>query len=292
MSAHRSVLYQNFGCKIDYTGGMKTDKNFKPNPLLGQHFISDNSVLNILSRTVEKDSTVIEIGAGTGRLTEVLSQNAKKVIATEIDKRFEKPLEELAKKHNNVEVLFGDALSGILDGVIKKESGKNVWIVSNLPYHITEPFINKIVRFPKIKMILMVGKKFGIQSQLKNPEDPNYSELSFVCNAFFNISKIAEVTKEAFWPVPGTDSIILKFSPKAQISVNQKLILSQKYGGMIKNVLMKVFDKNITKNEARRKVRAIGLPDEILNKSFSQLNNNEVKVLAKFLDSMEPLLSS
>lgn len=271
---------------------MKTDKNFIPYPLLGQHFIINDSFPKLMADNLPAGVTVIEIGPGMGQLTEVLCKKTEKVIAIEIDKRFQKLLTTLKGKYKNLEIVFGDALSGTLDEIIKKNKGKNIWIVSNLPYHITEPFINKVVRFPKIKMILTVGKKSGIQSQIKDPNNVNFSELSFVCNAFFDITKIADVPKEVFWPAPDTNSVILKFLPKIQTSINQKLILSQKYGGLIKNVLMKIFSKNMTKNEARSKVKSLSLPDEVLRKSFSQLNNSEVQMLAKSLDSTEPLLSS
>ena len=268
------------------------DKKFEfaPNLALGQHFIANDAMISKMTKFVGRNSVVIEIGPGFGKLTEALSLKAKKIYAVEIDKRFTRNLNQIVKKHNNIKLIFGDATTNILDK-IPEINNKNVIIVSNLPYHITEPIITKMVKYRNLNLVLMVGKKFGLQAQVEDPENPNYNELSFICQSFYKIEKIADVPRVSFLPVPNTDSIILKLTPK-EIDpkdnlydyIVQNLVLAQKYGGQIKNILMKIFilasDKTLTKNQAREKVEKLNLKNEILSKSFAQLNNKEIQSLA------------
>ncbi len=279
------------------------NRNFKPNLMLGQHFMIDQAAINKMVQTINKNTVVIEIGPGFGQLTSALAVKAGKVIAIEIDNRFRKSLLQIKKKHKNVEIIFGDALLGFFDTLVSKEvkSHKPVRIVSNLPYHVTEPFIKKIVNLTGIRLILTVGKKSGYQLQLTDPSDLNFTQLSYVCRSFYTVKKIADLPKEAFWPVPKTDSVILELIPKKVNSrenvddfIGQKIIHGQKHGALIKNVLMSAFINlkelggvAITKNQSRAIVNSLDVSDELLNKSFSQLDNNEVRVLATSITKVE-----
>lgn len=271
-----------------------------PNSLLGQHFLIDNYYLDIISRDVLRDSIVIEIGPGLGQLTKVLSHKARKVIVIEIDNKFFLPLKQIFKDSKNVEIIIGDALSSILDTIISKESklNNNIEIISNIPYHITEPLITKLA-FLNIKCILMVGKTFAYQAQISNPNEKDFSGLSYICSSFFNVKRIVDVPRESFWPIPRTDSAILEFNPRKikmpehlSFYLGQNLILKQKHGGLIKNVLIEIFielgktiiNQNLTKNQARVIVSNLNIPSELINKPFSQLNNKEIKTLATLLE--------
>lgn len=270
-----------------------------PDLNLGQHYMVSLEVLNLIAKQVPENSVVIEVGAGTGNLTEVLAQKARRVIAIEIDEGLKFELVKKKQKQRNIEVVIENVLSGEVDSLIRKESKSKykTLIVSNLPYHITEPFVTKSARWG-LKMVLTVGKKFGIQSRITDPSDPAFSELSFITHAFFTVKQIALVPKSAFSPAPGTDSVILEFTPKKlPLSVAdftaQHLVKGQKYGGLIKNALMEAFiafeksGKNeLTKNESRARVAGLGLTDLVLQKPFAQLSNEDVKALASSLRSL------
>lgn len=257
-----------------------------PNPNLGQHFLIDRKVLAIMTRGVTNRNEITEIGAGSGILTEALAKKAKTVKAFEIDTRFEKSLRQLQKKYKNIKIIFGDAT--------KTKFDKNVFIISNLPYHITEPFLNNIIHFKVSKMRLMVGDKFGRIAQTSDPKDPNFSELSLLCKSFFAVKEIAKVSKNSFNPKPRTDAVILEFIPKKVDPdkdradfIGQRLIFSQKKGSKLKNFLMNALilsDKRLTKNQARQSVKKLDIAGEILEKSFAQLNNEEIRNLAQALE--------
>lgn len=251
------------------------------NPDLGQHFINNPKILGIMASPVNRNDSVIEIGSGLGSLTTLLAKKAKKVIAIEIDKKFEPALKKLQKEYKNIEVIIGNALD--------QNFSKGTFIISNLPYNITEPFLNKLASYKNLKARIMVGQKFATHALISDPADLNFTELSFLCNSFFNVSEIAKVPKDLFNPKPKTDSVILDLIPKRGNSIAQNLFLSQTKGSKLKNFLMNGFillNKKITKNEARKSVQNLNLTPEVLEKSFAQLNNEEVRLLATKLQAI------
>jgi len=120
--------------------------SFRPSKKLGQHFISDRSILDRIAQAAElaAEDTVLEIGSGTGSLTRSLAVRCRRVIAVEIDRRLCEVLKEAVASYSNVEVVEGDILKidlrglGVLNHKIK--------VVGNLPYYITTPIIMKLIR--------------------------------------------------------------------------------------------------------------------------------------------------
>jgi 16S rRNA (adenine1518-N6/adenine1519-N6)-dimethyltransferase len=249
------------------------------NTKIGQHFLKNEGLLSLIVDQIPYDSKVLEIGAGPGQLTEKLAQRVTEVHAVEIDTKFMPILEKLEKKYQNLNVIFGN--------VLKLDFGeyKNCWIVGNLPYHIIEPLISKIIRVPITGAIFLVGKTFANLNK--------FGKLSLEVNTFFESKLLAKVSKDNFYPKPRTESAILMFKPLGEeIYKNDKkmflirqLFLTSGKSPLLKNVLMNSlvnFNKS-TKNEARAMVAEYKLSETMLNKSFEQLNNEEYLKLYKVL---------
>lgn len=171
---------------------------------LGQHFLTDKK---ILEREVEyaelsKNDIVLEIGAGDGRLTELLAEKAK-VIAIEKDRR----LIEILKKKNlrNVKIIQADAL--------KIDFPKFNKIVSNLPYQISSPITFKFFEYKWDLAILTYQKEFG-ERFIAKPGEKNYSRLTVAVNYYCKPEILEKVPKEKFYPKPKIDSVIVKLTPK------------------------------------------------------------------------------
>lgn len=218
------------------------------NEKLGQHFLIDDEALNLLAQNVNPGSTVIEIGPGVGQLTDVLARNAGKVIAIEIDRRYQAVLDQTVKDHPNVEVIFGDALAVRFEDFFpkkKKDNGEQLQIVASLPYHITEPFLHKIVGLPFESVSLMVGQRLAKAAQATNEDSPYFAQLSVLTQTFFDIEILAEVEREKFFPVPRTDSAIIKLVPKEESEFRsnkrnfllRRLFLTARRSPLIKNAL-------------------------------------------------------
>ncbi|MBI2023247.1 methyltransferase domain-containing protein [Candidatus Giovannonibacteria bacterium] len=111
----------------------------KPNKRLGQHFLKNAKILEEIADSAEltKSDTVLEVGPGTGTLTEVLAVGTKKVIAVEKDRNLIPILREKFKNTKNVEIIEGDILklTSPLAPLLTKERGFKV--VANIPYYIT-----------------------------------------------------------------------------------------------------------------------------------------------------------
>lgn len=279
----------------------------EPNQDLGQHFLIDGPTLRLIGSQALPESTVIEIGPGLGQLTEILAQHANQVIAVELDRRFTLVLKHVQKKYPNLQVVFGDALKIDLQQMVHlaQKEGRPVQIISNLPYHITEPFLNRTSQLPISDMTLLVGRRFARSALAETADDPNYSSLSLLTQAFFAVEHLVEVPKTAFVPEPRTPSDVLKFTPRRTLSealtrlqyLEQQLILTQTKGAKVKNVLKESlinFGRDsstqlrdiTTQRQARSVISSLALPETILTKPFSQLNNQEILTLTKQLQNL------
>ena len=119
-------------------------KNFVFKKKYGQNFLSDKNLLKAICTDagVDKASEVLEIGAGAGSLTEVLSEFAKKVVSFEIDKDLQEQL--LGLGLSNVEFVFEDFMKKSMEDV-EKLFESEFKVVANLPYYITTPIIFKLL---------------------------------------------------------------------------------------------------------------------------------------------------
>jgi 16S rRNA (adenine1518-N6/adenine1519-N6)-dimethyltransferase len=167
--------------------------------MLSQNFLIDKRVLarEVDYANVNKKDTVLEIGAGTGNLTSLLAEKAKKVIAVEID-------ELVAKKipiKNNIELVIGDFLKVGLPKFDK--------VVSNIPYHISSPITFKLFEFDWSVAVICYQKEFA-QRFFAKPCESDYSRLTVDVNYFCEPEMLEIVPKNLFRPIPEVDSMIVK----------------------------------------------------------------------------------
>jgi len=175
---------------------------------LGQIFLTD---INTAKREVEyaeiaKEDTVLEVGPGKGVLTKLLAENAKKVIAVEIDTKLVESLKSILP--SNVELINEDILKIDLEELPKFDK-----IVSNLPYQISSPFIFKMFEYNFDLAVLILQKEFA-QRLVAEPGSKDYSRIS-VSVFYKSYSELLEtVPKGRFNPIPRVDSAIIKILPR------------------------------------------------------------------------------
>ena len=186
---------------------MKEDFVFKKK--FGQNFISDKNLLNAIATDAEvsSDSQVLEIGAGAGSLTTVLSENAKKVVSFEIDKDLQQHLLDL--KLQNVEFVFGDFMDCDLKDVEAKFDG-DYKVVANLPYYITTPIIFKFLEnSTKLDSLTIMVQKEVAERVCAGVGGKDYGILTVMTN-FYGTPKITRIIKrQMFYPAPNVDSALL-----------------------------------------------------------------------------------
>lgn len=218
----------------------------RPDENLGQHFLVDQASIDLLAQAVNPGNTVIEIGAGLGQLTEALAQKAAKVISVEIDRRYEPVLKQITRQYTNVEIIFDNALALKFENFFpKREKDTGVQIVASLPFHITEPFMHKIAVLPIESATLAVGERLRYAIQAPDEESRAFGQLTLLAQTFFDIDVIATIDKRKFFPVPRTDSAIIRLTPKEEYEFRsdkrnfllRRLFVTAKRSPLVKNAL-------------------------------------------------------
>lgn len=173
----------------------------------GQNFLIDQSVVEkiVVAAEIQKGEHVLEIGPGTGALTQALVDAGARVTAIELDHDLIAPLQE--KFGDQIELVEGDVLDASLTQQLEDGSFK---LIANIPYNITSPIIERFLAHkprPSV-MILMVQKEVADRILAKPGE---MSLLSVVCQLYADCSRVTNVKAGAFRPIPKVDSAVVKF---------------------------------------------------------------------------------
>ena len=202
-------------------------EDFRFKKSFGQNFINDKNIINkiIECSDIKENSLVIEIGPGSGNLTKELSRVARNVLAYEIDERLEDILDENLLGCNNVKILFQDFLQADLNNDIKEYNYDHLYLTANIPYYITTPIIEKIIR-SKInfdKITLMMQKEVGERFSAK-PGNKAYGSITVFLNYYFDIKKEFVVSRNLFTPKPNVDSVVVTLTMKnGRVANNEDL---------------------------------------------------------------------
>ena len=179
-----------------------------PKKSLGQNFMHDPNTLEKIVSTAElmPEDTVVEVGPGTGLLTERLAQVAKHVVTVEVDERLEPILEENLQDYENVYIVYEDILD---TDVLKLVGPKDFVVVANVPYYITSKILRHFLepyRRPK-RMVLTM--QMEVAQRLN--ATPNEMSLLAVSVQFYGVPKIvSRLNPAVFWPRPDVDSAIVR----------------------------------------------------------------------------------
>ncbi len=188
---------------------------FVPKKSLGQNFLNDNKLIRIIvdSGSIDFKDLILEVGAGTGNLTEkILEKSPKKIIVIEKDKRLALHLNER----------FGDKINIINEDMIKfnyeKYCNKKLIIFGNLPYNISTQILAKWIRIKNLhffcKRFILMFQKEVADRIIAETNTKNYGRLSILSNWKMNIDKIIDIEPESFKPTPKVKSTLLVFTPK------------------------------------------------------------------------------
>lgn len=190
------------------------DFNYKKS--LGQNFLKDNNIINKISDSINPspNDLIVEIGPGAGALTKKLIDKKCDVICFEIDTRLEPILKSI--ESDNLKIIFDDFLKVNLNDYIDLNKYNNIHFVGNLPYYITTAIINKIVNESNpYEITIMVQKEVGNRFIAK-PNTKEYNSLSVFLQYNFSISKLTDVSKHCFEPVPKVESVVIKLKSNKQ----------------------------------------------------------------------------
>lgn len=182
----------------------------------GQNFLIDPHVLEriVAAAEITKDDFVLEIGPGIGTMTQYLCENAREVMAVEIDQNLIPILQETLAGYDNVNVVNADILKLDIAGVAEKyNGGKPIKVVANLPYYITTPIIMELFEshVPLESITVMVQKEVADRMQA-GPGTKDYGALSLAVQYYSAAEIVANVPANCFMPRPKVGSAVIRLT--------------------------------------------------------------------------------
>ena len=180
-----------------------------PKKKYSQNFLTDYQVVvdSVDSLSLKEDDVVIEIGPGLGALTQELVNRGNQVYAFEIDSDMYFHLKEVFANYSNFHLENIDFMKADLSLF----ENQNVKFISNVPYNLTTPIIEKIVTSSlNVKTFeFMVQKEVYDRIKAKRGSK-DYAPLNIFIEYVGKLSLVKKVTKDKFIPAPNVDSVVLK----------------------------------------------------------------------------------
>lgn len=257
--------------------------NFNFQKKFGQNFLIDANILeNIISAAdIKKEDCVLEIGPGIGTMTQYLCENAREVVAVEIDKKLIPILQEdTLSSYNNVTIINEDILKVDINAIVQeKNAGKSIKVVANLPYYITTPIIMGLFEshVPLESITIMVQKEVAQRMQV-GPGTKDYGALSLAVQYYAEPKMMMSVPAGCFMPRPNVDSAVIKLTrhgkPPVQVK-DEKLMFdiiraafNQRRKTLV-NSLNNAAGLNFSKDSVLAALDAMGLPVTIRGEALT-----------------------
>lgn len=181
----------------------------RPKKHLGQHFLVDKNIARKISETLtfEGYSEVLEIGPGTGVLTQFLIESGKPITAMDVDTESIEYLNATFLQ-SNLKVVEADFLKADLYNFFADEQ---IAIIGNFPYNISSQIVFKALenRDQVIEFAGMFQKEVA-QRICQPPGSKTYGILSVLAQAFYETEYLFTVPPGVFNPPPKVDSGVLR----------------------------------------------------------------------------------
>lgn len=208
----------------------------------GQNFIQDENIIQKIIEVIspKSDDNIIEVGPGRGALTKHLI-NSNQLTVIEIDPILCSYLNE--KFQSKLELINDD----ILNIDLCNYTGYNK-IVGNLPYYITTPILFKVLQKSFFKEAVFMVQKEVAERIVASPGNKIYGRLSVMIQAFAEVKREFNISKNIFYPKPKVESTLIKIYIKENNGIKNINIFS--------NIVKKAFGQ-------RRKILKNSLKDTI-----------------------------
>jgi 16S rRNA (adenine1518-N6/adenine1519-N6)-dimethyltransferase len=186
-----------------------------PKKSLGQNFLIDkNIVKKIVKLGKIENNNVLEIGPGTGNLTdEIIKNKPKSLTLVEKDNKLCNILKEKFNKNEKISLLNNDILKINLEKIIKKDT----LIFGNLPYNISTQILINFIKFkiwpPNYTKLILMFQKEVADKLLAKHNSSKFGRITVISNWRFKIVDNFNISKSCFYPKPKIDSSVLVFEP-------------------------------------------------------------------------------
>ncbi len=202
------------------------ERKLHPRSDLGQNFLIDLNLLEIVVRAAEltPHDVALEVGTGTGGMTTFLAKQAGHVISVEVDRHVYAIAVEKTAGLDNVTLLLTDALRNknnlhplVLETIARElavDPARRLKLVANLPYHVAAPVISNLIvtGLPWERMVVTIQWEMA-ERLAAPPGTGDYSALSIWLQAQCHIEILKKLGPQVFWPRPQVDSAIVLITP-------------------------------------------------------------------------------
>ena len=206
--------------------GKLREKGIRLRKKLGQSFLIDINMLKKIVRQgrVDGDSAVLEIGCGSGMLTQFIARKAALVWAVEIDRKLIELAHEMLAGYDNVILIDASIMSQdrrinpdvtqTIKAYLDTHPGKVLRVVSNLPYYIATSVIIELLDedLPISSMTFTVQKELA-ERLMARPKSKAYGAVSVVAQVNARIVERNVLRRELFWPRPEVASSLVELIP-------------------------------------------------------------------------------
>jgi len=217
----------------------------RPKHRLGQNFLHDQNQLDriVSAAEIAQGQAVLEVGPGTGTLTQRLLKAGARVLAVEVDERLMPILcDRLVGYGDQVEVVHGDILAGkhALNAEVMERVGKMIGgdehgspspskrsdetppplspmagcfkLIANLPYHVASPLlVNLVVDHPEMEMaVVMVQREVAERLCAKAGAGRAYGPVGIIVQSMCEVQRLFTLGPGCFWPQPKVESAVVR----------------------------------------------------------------------------------
>lgn len=256
--------------------------NFTFQKKFGQNFLIDTRVLEriIAQAEITKDDMVLEIGPGIGTMTQYLCENAREVVAVEIDNSLIPILEETLSEYNNVTVINDDILKVDINKLVEEHNaGKPIKVVANLPYYITTPIIMGLFeKKVNVDSITVMVQKEVADRMKSGPGSKDYGALSLAVQYYSKPEIVANVPPNCFMPRPNVSSAVIRLKLYDEMAVkveNENLLFrlirasfNQRRKTLV-NGIKNSGELNYTKDQVVEALAKMGLNENIRGEALT-----------------------
>jgi 16S rRNA (adenine1518-N6/adenine1519-N6)-dimethyltransferase len=187
----------------------------RPLKRLGQSFLVDNNITKkiVMISDIKSGDIVVEIGSGLGIMTAMIAQEAKRVIALEVDKYMVDIMREELKNHSNVEIVQTDVLKYDFSSATPESPSEMLKVIGNIPYNISSQILFRLIQFRDyISSMVLTFQKEVAERIIAPPGTKEYGILSVIVSMYAKPSLEFSVPGSCFYPKPNVDSSVLKLT--------------------------------------------------------------------------------
>ena len=256
--------------------------NFNFQKKFGQNFLINTGVLEdiIDAAEVTDEDMVLEIGPGIGTMTQYLCENARQVIAVEIDTNLIPILKDTLSAYDNVRIINDEILKVDINELAREyNNGRPIKVVANLPYYITTPIIMGLFEshVPIESITVMVQKEVADRMQA-GPGTKDYGALSLAVQYYSKPQIVVNVPPSCFMPQPKVGSTVISLrrhqQPVVQVE-DEKLMFKvirasfNQRRKTLANGLNNYGGINLTKEQIQQSIEELGVPVNIRGEALS-----------------------